>query len=267
MKTVELVVIGSFRNDSDHDIRMFLECACEEVYLSPGHEIQLLARPTTGLLPVSIAYSDTGLQIYPRNEFDPDWHILFCGQVIKASYPTRVADLKRADNLRESSSGRETGTVNKLAHPTLPPPSLRLVHPFRSVILVLLWLGFAAAILCVATAWQKSFLESTASASIEVLEREFIDASRLTSTQQRRLQRNLKRLEGGEAYLTALHARLWLIAVCGFGGLSVASLGGAALLLMRRRSPVFDASNVMPSQGSPPRPQRHSGNSTARMQP
>ena len=94
MNLSDYVVVGEFSNDGTSEMCIFLELTCEEVYLSPGHKIQLLAKPSEGLLPISIGYSEKGLQIYPNREFDPDWHIRFKDIVIKAGYPTRVADLE-----------------------------------------------------------------------------------------------------------------------------------------------------------------------------
>ena len=57
-------------------------------------EIQLLAKPSDGLLPITIHYVNDGLQVFAAKEWDPDWHIRFMGAVIKPNYPTRLAELQ-----------------------------------------------------------------------------------------------------------------------------------------------------------------------------
>jgi hypothetical protein len=63
----------------------------EEVVLSPGHEVELLAMPTEGLLPIAIDYHEQGLQIYPHKAFDPDWHVRFKGKFIRAGFPQSLS--------------------------------------------------------------------------------------------------------------------------------------------------------------------------------
>jgi len=95
----------------------------------------------------------------------------------------------------------------------------------RFIFWLFMVLGFAAAGLSAASALHKSFLDSSASLSADVLEREFIDVSRLSPEQQRRLKRNLQIIKGGELYLSDLHASLWRISTLGFGILAVGCLG------------------------------------------
>lgn len=85
-------VLGVFRNDTAGEMRLHLEMLAEEVVLGPGHSVELLARPTEGLLPLTIDYAPGGLQIHPHKEFDPDWHVRFNGKTIRAGHPTRIAD-------------------------------------------------------------------------------------------------------------------------------------------------------------------------------
>jgi len=92
MHPSEYPVLGEFKNDSAKDMRLFLEMVPEEVVLSPGQSVKLLAKPSAGLLPLSIDYVEGGLQIHARKEFDPDWHVQFNGRVIKAGNPTVLAD-------------------------------------------------------------------------------------------------------------------------------------------------------------------------------
>ena len=93
MNPAEYLVVTELTNDTDREMRIFLEMTCEEIFLAPGHHIQLLAKHTDELLPITIQYIDDGLQIFPHKEFDPDWHIRFMGEVIKPGYPTRLAEL------------------------------------------------------------------------------------------------------------------------------------------------------------------------------
>jgi hypothetical protein len=64
-----------------------------EVVMSPGHEVELLAYPGEGLLPITIDYVEGGLQIHPNKEFDPDWHVRFGGKLIPVvGNPTVLAE-------------------------------------------------------------------------------------------------------------------------------------------------------------------------------
>ncbi|WP_396180073.1 hypothetical protein [Flavobacterium sp.] len=90
MQPSEYVIVGEFSNDTKHELRLFLEMTCEEVFLAPGLQIELLARPNPDLLPVHVAAIEGGLQIFPFRDFDPDWHIRFKGKVFKPGYPTRL---------------------------------------------------------------------------------------------------------------------------------------------------------------------------------
>jgi len=98
----------------------------------------------------------------------------------------------------------------------------------RSLFWLLIALALAAVILGAVSAGHKSFLEFSASSSTELLEREFIDVSRLSPEQKRKLERNLKAIRGSERYLSGLHASLWQVATFGFAGLAVGCLGCAS---------------------------------------
>ena len=112
----------------------------------------------------------------------------------------------------------------------------------RALFWLLLVLGLAAGGLCAASALHKSFLESSASSSAEILEREFIDVSRLSPEQRQRLERSLKAIKGGERYLKSLHSSLWRVATVGFAVLAVGCLGCAVLAFKAgRRGPVSHA--------------------------
>lgn len=94
MKLVEYVVVGNFSNDTAAEMRVFLEMTCEEIFLLPGHSIELLAKSSDGLLPITVAYISDGLQIFANKEFDVDWHVRFDGKVLKPGFPTRLPELQ-----------------------------------------------------------------------------------------------------------------------------------------------------------------------------
>jgi hypothetical protein len=85
-------VLARFRNDTGKEMSLNLEMVPEQVVLSPGHEIELLARPSPDLLPISVHAVDGGLQVFANTEFDPDWHVRFRGKVLRACNPLRLAD-------------------------------------------------------------------------------------------------------------------------------------------------------------------------------
>ena len=85
-------VAGTFKNDTDSEMTLYLEMVPEEVTLSPGDEVELLARPSDNLLPLDIVRVDDGFHIHAHKEWDPDWHVRFRGKIIKARTPTRLAD-------------------------------------------------------------------------------------------------------------------------------------------------------------------------------
>jgi hypothetical protein len=92
MNPSEYLVVGEFTNDTAAEMRLYLEMLAEEVVLSPGHSIELMAKPSPDLLPLTISYVEGGMQIHPYKEFDPDWHVRFNGKVIRASHPTLLSD-------------------------------------------------------------------------------------------------------------------------------------------------------------------------------
>jgi len=71
---------------------LYLEMLGEEVVLAPGNEVELLALPLEGLLPLTVSYVAGGLQIHSHKEFDPDWHVRFKGKKIRAGHPTILAE-------------------------------------------------------------------------------------------------------------------------------------------------------------------------------
>ena len=98
------IVVAEFTNDSPKEMRIFLEMTCEEIFLAPGHHIELLARPSAGLLPITVAYLEDGLQVFPNREFDPDWMIRFEGRVFKPEYPTRLSGVLIAGEAGRANS-------------------------------------------------------------------------------------------------------------------------------------------------------------------
>jgi hypothetical protein len=87
-------VVWSFQNDTQADVRLFLEMVPEEVVLSPGHEVELLARPSADLLPIDIESVDGGFHIHANRDWDPDWHVRFRGRVIRAGHPTILKEFE-----------------------------------------------------------------------------------------------------------------------------------------------------------------------------
>lgn len=82
------IMVARIRNETKTDLHLCLEMTGAEIVMSAGHAVDLLAAPGEGLLPITIDYVEGGLQVHPRNEFDPDWHVLFAGKLIPAGFPT-----------------------------------------------------------------------------------------------------------------------------------------------------------------------------------
>lgn len=92
MQAVDYPVVYEVTNTTNLEMTLFLELLCEEVILSPGHSVELLAMPSPDLLPLSVEPVEGGLHIHAHMEADPDWHVRFRGQTIRAGYPTRLKD-------------------------------------------------------------------------------------------------------------------------------------------------------------------------------
>lgn len=90
----DYLVVAEFTNDGDQEMRIFLEMTCEEIFVPVGQTIELLARPSEDLLPITVAYLRDRLQVFACREFDPDWHIRFNGVLLKPGYPTRLSELE-----------------------------------------------------------------------------------------------------------------------------------------------------------------------------
>ena len=87
-------VVWHFKNDTASTVTLYLEMVSEEVVLEIGDEIELLARPSDGLLPLDIAVVEGGFQIHAYKGWDPHWHVRFNGRVIKIECSTRLADYR-----------------------------------------------------------------------------------------------------------------------------------------------------------------------------
>lgn len=98
MKLNDYVVVGNFSNDTAATMRIFLEMTCEEIFLLPGHSIELLAKRSDGLLPITVAYISDGLQIFANKEFDVDWHVRFDGRVLKPGFPTTLPEQRAGES-------------------------------------------------------------------------------------------------------------------------------------------------------------------------
>jgi hypothetical protein len=94
MEPSQYPILGTFTNDTKSPVSIHLEMVPEEVVLSPGHSIDLLARPSVNLLPLTINVVEGGIQVHANREFDPDWHIQFLGKLIKPGTPTKLSDYK-----------------------------------------------------------------------------------------------------------------------------------------------------------------------------
>lgn len=92
MNSNDYPVVGSFRNDTNSEMHLYLEMIPEQVTLSPGDEVELLARPSEHLLPIDVERVEDGYHIHAHKEWDPDWHVRYRGKVIKARTPTRLMD-------------------------------------------------------------------------------------------------------------------------------------------------------------------------------
>ena len=104
----DYITIACFRNETSDEMSIYLEMIGDEVVLSPGHQIDLLASPvgkelsrpaSEAVHPLTVNYLHNGIQVYPSQEADPDWHIRFEGRIFAAGQPkvTRLADLELTD--------------------------------------------------------------------------------------------------------------------------------------------------------------------------
>jgi hypothetical protein len=104
----DYITMACFRNETSEEMTIHLEMIPDEIVLSPGHQIELLASPvgkelsrpaSEAVHPLTVNYLHNGIQVYPSQEADPDWHIRFEGRIFAAGQPkvTRLADLELTD--------------------------------------------------------------------------------------------------------------------------------------------------------------------------
>jgi len=85
--------VGIFSNETDEDMTVCLEVTCEEIHMSPGHEIELLAEDNDEYFPMNILYHKGSLQIYPRLG-SPEWKFIFNGEEYEADYLSKLSELQ-----------------------------------------------------------------------------------------------------------------------------------------------------------------------------
>ncbi len=85
--------VGIFSNETDELMTISLEVTCEEIRMSPGDEIELLAEDNDEHFPMNILYHKDGLQIYPRFG-STEWKFRYNGKVYEADWPSILSDLK-----------------------------------------------------------------------------------------------------------------------------------------------------------------------------
>jgi hypothetical protein len=64
-------VVWYFKNDTKSTMTLYLEMVPEEVVLEIGDEVELLARPSDGLLPLDIAVVEGGFQVHAYQDMGP----------------------------------------------------------------------------------------------------------------------------------------------------------------------------------------------------
>jgi len=84
--------VGIFSNETDEEMIIYLEITCEEIHMSPGHEIELLAEDNDDHFPVSILYHKDSLHIYPRLGA-PEWKFIFNGKEYETDHPSKLSEL------------------------------------------------------------------------------------------------------------------------------------------------------------------------------
>lgn len=88
-------VVSTFKNETNAEMKLYLEMVPEMVILSPGDEIEPLACPSNGVLPISVERVEDGFHIHAYREADPDWQVRYRSLVIKAEHPTRLSDFRQ----------------------------------------------------------------------------------------------------------------------------------------------------------------------------
>ena len=92
MRPADYPVVAHLENATPKLMRLHLEMVPDELVLGPGHCVELIARPSPDLLPLTISIVSNGLQIHAHRAFDPDWHVRFNGKLIKVDHPTDLRD-------------------------------------------------------------------------------------------------------------------------------------------------------------------------------
>lgn len=90
-------VVLELENHGTTELRAWLEMVPECVILSPGHRIELLARPDEGLLPLDLERTADGWVVHAAQLADPDWHVRFKGHRLKPASDTRLADFEHIE--------------------------------------------------------------------------------------------------------------------------------------------------------------------------
>ena len=90
-------MVLELENPGATQLTAWLEMVPECVILSPGHRIELLARPDEGLLPLDVERTADGWVVHSARLADPDWHVRFKGYLLKPAADTRLADFERIE--------------------------------------------------------------------------------------------------------------------------------------------------------------------------
>lgn len=77
--------VGFFQNKTKQNLVIFLEIDCEEIHLSPEHEIELFIENDDDYFPMSFLYHPHTIQIYPKYGC-PIWYFKFQGKMYEAGY-------------------------------------------------------------------------------------------------------------------------------------------------------------------------------------
>lgn len=88
----DFLTVTRICNETENELRLYLEMLGAEVVVAPGHVMELLAGQQQDVLPITIHYVQGGLQIHPYKQFDPEWHVKFKDKVIPVSDLTVLAE-------------------------------------------------------------------------------------------------------------------------------------------------------------------------------
>lgn len=84
--------VGIFANKTEQNLVLFLEVLCEEIHLSPNHEIELFVENDASLFPMTFIYHSDCIQIYSNGI--NKWYFKFNGKMYQASYPSILSELE-----------------------------------------------------------------------------------------------------------------------------------------------------------------------------